>query len=227
LNESSKLSTSSTSIQPSGELWNSKSNRKIQNSGEHRVFESCHKVQNSGELDRLPSAGSRTLPIQAENNSPTRSSAGDLLGKAFHKDNERNKNNNSLLKCSNEPLGENVNRNTSNNNANKRSRSNITNSKKKKAKKVSFDIASNYNSKVIHSNVESDICEPDHDANELTNINRKYNKDVLVSQSINNDFLEGNLKDYKYLEGKIHRDDKDFQRYLNVRIIYLEKEHYS
>ena len=34
--------------------------------------------------------------------------------------------------------------------------------------------------------------------------------------------LEGDVRDYKWLEGKIHRDDEDLQRYITERV-YVDK----
>jgi len=35
--------------------------------------------------------------------------------------------------------------------------------------------------------------------------------------------IEGNVEDFKYLIGKIHRDNEDFQRYVTDKI-YVDKE---
>jgi len=64
--------------------------------------------------------------------------------------------------------------------------SKIINSEKKKVTMVSFDIYSNYDSKVTNSNGEEYMCKSDNDTNELTETNAKSNRNISVSRSTGN-----------------------------------------
>ena len=63
-----------------------------------------------------------------------------------------------------------------------------------------------------------------------SNLNAKIVSSELVSNPIesnitcdNTGMIEGNIEDFKYLIGKIHRDNEDFQRYVTDKI-YVDKE---